>query len=102
MKTLLRKTSFDDNQSFVEKYISKNEDLLRFDLDTFKENQEHVDLELIVDQDNNVYDVRLFDPYHYLCDDYVYGDGWTNWLFEWTIEGKEYAYLRNQYDKLTQ
>lgn len=44
------------------------------------------DAEIVADDDDNIYDVRLFDPYNRIdaVNPYRYGDGWSNWLFEYT------------------
>ena len=47
-----------------------------------------VNAQVVVDQDFNLYDIKVFDPYHLVKSDkdlpvYIGLDGWSNWLFEY-------------------
>ncbi len=59
-----------------------------------KENQHlpSIDAEIIIDDEDNLYDVRLFDAYQQIKLEpinYRNSDGWSHWLLESGIEDKE-------------
>lgn len=47
-----------------------------------------VNAQVVVDKDFNLYDIKVFDPYHLVKSDkdlpvYIGPSGWSNWLFEY-------------------
>lgn len=54
-----------------------------------KFSREEVNVEVVVDEDFVLYDIRVFDPYQLVKDGrsgtlYIYPDGWSDWLFEYS------------------
>ena len=48
-----------------------------------------VKAQVVVDQDFNLYDIKVFDPYNHVKDAeclpvYITPSGWSNWLYEYT------------------
>ena len=65
-----------------------------------KFSREEVNAEVVIDEDGTLYDIRVFDPLH-LVDKklYVYADGWSNWLYEYTDPaGHDIDEILNNYD----
>ena len=63
---------------------------------------------VVVDQDFNLYDIKVFDPYHLVKSDkdlpvYIGPDGWSNWLFEYRDNaGNDIDGILDDYDGETQ
>lgn len=62
-----------------------------------------VNAEVVVDEDFFLYDVKIFDPYHYVqCNGntplYINADGCSNWLFEYRdIAGSDVETILQDY-----
>ena len=49
-----------------------------------KFSREEVNAEVVVDEDFNLYDIKVFDPYKLVDNElYIYPDGWSNWLLDY-------------------
>lgn len=47
-----------------------------------------VKVEVVLDEDGALYDLRVFDPYHFIYADgkipaYIGPDGWSHWLYDY-------------------
>lgn len=49
-----------------------------------KFSREEVNAEVVVDEDFNLFDIKVFDPYQLVeTGVYIGADGWSNWLYEY-------------------
>ena len=49
-----------------------------------KFSREEVNVEVVVDDDGTLYDIRVFDPFQLVDKElYVYADGWSDWLLDY-------------------